>query len=144
MKLITILAALFISIQAFAANICDYQETFEFFQVLQKNGVKRTKTSSNPKNWTAFEQEMISSTIRLQHYYKDISKKKALQEFADLYQGKPGSNAGEIVYFTISGKQYALVHYWPGENEYGAFLQLKNGNTFQLVAEITDSFIDCK
>jgi hypothetical protein len=100
--------------------------------------------AKNHKGWSALEKDMIHLAISLDNSLRGVTKEEALRKFADLYEGRQGSNAGEIVYLTISDKQYALVHYWPGENEYGAFFQLKTGRAFKLVAEITDSFIECK
>jgi hypothetical protein len=70
--------------------------------------------------------------------------KDSLESFGDYYDGRPGPNAGEIVYYNIQGKQIVLVHYWPGENEYGAFYQINKNASVKLMATISDSFISCK
>jgi hypothetical protein len=53
-------------------------------------------------------------------------------------------DAGEIEYLTAENTKFALVHYWPGENEYGAFIEIKNNKSIKVMASITDGFIECK
>ena len=142
MKIILILA-FFISFQSFAADICNFQETWEFTEALKEEGIKPLKRSKNHKRFTFVEKEMIHLTITLQYWLKGASRDEALENFADLYDGKMGSNAGEILYYSIEGKTYALVHYWPGDNEVGAFYEMK-GRAYRLIAEISDSFIECR
>lgn len=135
-----IVALLLVTTQAFAnETICSAGETWEIFET-----VKAHKVSKNHAKFTFSEKQMIHLTITLQDYLKGSSKEEALEQFADMYEGKIGSNAGEIKYFRIEGKEFALVHYWPGDNEYGAIFELKRNNAFKLVAEVGDSFIACK
>lgn len=141
MKLLLTLA-LFITTNAFAVDICSFEETWEVSDALEAQGIKAHKTSKNHKRFTFAEKEMIHLTITLQDWLKGISRGEALETFADIYEGKQGSNAGEIKYYRINGKEVALVHYWPGDNEYGAYYELKNG-AHRLIAEVSDSFITC-
>lgn len=142
MKIILILSFL-ISSQVFAADICQFQETWEFTEALEAEGIKHSKRSKNHKRFTFVEKEMIHLTITLQDWLKGVSRAEALENFADLFEGRIGMNAGEILYYSIEGKTYALVHYWPGDNEYGAFYEMKN-KAYRLIAEINDSFIECR
>lgn len=135
-----ILALILVSTQAFAnEKICSVSETWEIFET-----VKAHKVSKNHGKFSFSEKQMIHLTISLQDWLKGVSKEEALETFADMYDGKIGSDAGEIKYFRIDGKEFALVHYWPGENEYGAIFELKRNNAFKLIAEVGDSFITCK
>lgn len=139
------LFALFILIttNAFAVDICTFAETFEFHQTLDAKGIKPLKKATNPKRFTFVEKQMIHLTVTLQRSLNGSTKEESLEIFSDLYDGQRGHHAGEILYYEISGKQFALVHYWPGENEYGGFFEIKN-NAYKLLAEINDSFIACK
>lgn len=143
MKLIIALA-LVLSAQVYAADICSFPETSDFIGALKEEGIKPARTSKNHSKWTFTEKAMIHLTISLENHLKGVSREDALKQFADWYDGKPGSNAGEIVYFDIAGKKFALVHYWPGDNEYGAYFQVKMDGSFKMIAEIQDSFITCK
>lgn len=138
-----ILTFLMLTTSAFAQNICDFQETWDFKEALEANGIKPLKTSGNHGRFTFMEKDMIHLTITLQGWLNGLSQEEALATFADMYNGKIGSNAGEIVYYNINGKKYALVHYWPGDNEYGGFFEVKN-RSYKLIAEINDSFIECR
>lgn len=132
-----------ISTSAFAQNICEYQETFDFVEALKSQGVNKARKSTNHKRFTFVEKSMIHLTVTLQGWLGGLSRDEALENFADMYNGEMGSNAGEIVYYNYNGKSYALVHYWPGDNEFGAFFEM-TGKAYKLVAEINDSFIECR
>lgn len=86
---------------------------------------------------------MIHLTVTLQGWLNGLSQGEAMDNFNDMYNGESGSNAGEIIYYSINGKKYALVHYWPGDNEFGGFFEIKN-RSYRLIAEINDSFIECR
>ncbi len=135
--------ALFITTNAFAVDVCSFQETSDFRDALEARNIKSTKKSTNPKRFTFIEKQMVHLTITLESWLSGSTKEEAIEIFGDYHDGKKGFNAGEILYYEIEGKQMALVHYWPGENEYGAFFELKNG-AYKLLAEVTDSFITCK
>lgn len=142
MKLLFTLA-LFITTNAFAVNLCSFQETWEFNEALEAQRIKPIRISKNHSRFTFAEKQMIHRTITLQDWLKGTSKEEAMQIFADFYNGRQGSNAGEIVYLNVNGKEIAVVHYWPGDNEYGAYYEIRNG-AFRLIATIGDSFITCK
>lgn len=141
MKLLIALA-FFITTNAFAVEICSFEETWQVDEALETLKIKPIKTSKNFKRYTFAEKEMIHLTVTLQDWQRGLSRQEALETFADFWEGKPGSNGGEIVYYNINGKTIVLVHYWPGDNEYGAYYELKNG-AHKLIAEIGDSFISC-
>jgi hypothetical protein len=125
-----------ISFSSQAANICDFEETSEFHAELRESKITSHKTSSNSKRFTFIEKDMIHLTMTLQESYNWFSAQDSLVEF---------SHGGEISYYQIDGKEYALVHYWPGDNEYGAFFELKGrSRAYRLVAEIHDSSIYCR
>lgn len=137
--------ALLLSTQVFAqVDICSQNETSDLFEALKESGIKPHKISKNHAKFTFSEKQMIHLTITLQDWLKGSSKEEAFDQFADMYQGKIGPNAGEIKYFRIGDIEYALVHHWPGDNEVGAIFQIKRNNAFKLVAEVGDSFITCK
>jgi hypothetical protein len=142
MKFLLIIA-LFITTKAFAVNICELAETANFFDTVEAKKIKPVKTSKNHKRFTFVEKQMIHLSVTQQDYLKGITKEESLEKFGDFYQGKIGDSAGEILYYELSGKQVALVHYYPGDNEYGAFFVMKNGS-YKLMARIDDSFITCE
>jgi hypothetical protein len=124
---------------AFAADICQFEETWEFTQ-----GVRPVRVSNNHKKFSTVEKHLIHKTVTLQDWKKNIELKESLLDFGDYEDGKPGVNAGEIRYYNFEGKQYLLVHYWPGDNEYGAYFTINKNGSFKLVAIINDGFIECK
>lgn len=131
MKTLIIIFGLLIATQAFCFDLCGYQETSDL-------KLQQVKTSRNPKRFTFAEKNLIHRTISLQSFHEGVSRQEALELFAE------GSNEGEVAYFEIEGRQLILVHYWPGENEYGAFYELKPKGISRLMARVEDSFITCE
>jgi hypothetical protein len=70
----------------------------------------------------------------LQDWLKNLSLAEAIEEFAD----------GEVEYYNIEGLKIILIHYWPGDNEYGAYFKINKNGSFKLIATVSDSFIECK
>lgn len=142
MKLFLVLT-LFIATNVFAVDICSFEETWQVEEAFKAEGIKAHKKSKNFKRFTFAEKEMIHLTVTLQEWQRGLSRQEAINTFVDLREdGKPGDLAGEIKYFNVKDKVIVLVHYWPGENEYGAYYELNNG-AHKLIAEIDDSFISC-
>lgn len=141
MKFLLVLAFI-LSTHTFAADICHFEETSDFISALKSEAIKPYKKSKNHKRFTFAEKQMIHLTVTLQDYLKGATREESLRIFGDYYEGKLGTNSGEILYYKIAEKDFALVHYWPGDNEYGGFYELNN-KIFRLVAEIEDSFIIC-
>ena len=54
-----ILTILFLSSSAFAQDICNFQETWEFEEALTAKGIKPAKKSTNHKRFTFIEKDMI-------------------------------------------------------------------------------------
>lgn len=141
----TLIALLLIfSVNASAVDICSFEETWNFKEALKAQDIQPVRVAKNHKKFTSIEKQLIHRTVKLQGWLKDVTLKESLEAFGDYYEGRIGENAGEIIYYNIDGKQIILVHYWPGENEYGAFYQLNKNGSYKLIAEITDSFIECK
>jgi hypothetical protein len=135
---------LLLTANAYALDLCSYEETSDLQDAFESQGIKPVKTSSNHQKFTSVERHLIHKTVSLQDWRTNTDVSESLQDFGDYYNGKPGSNAGEILYYNIDGKRFILVHYWPGDNEYGAFFAINKNGSFKLLAEITDSFINCK
>lgn len=129
MKLIIALF-FFIFTQAYAHEICRFNEVHEFTAVK-----KATKTQRAVSRMTFVEKNLVHRAVTLQSYLSGVSKEEALKNFAEA--------DGEILHYTINGKNYALVHYYPGDNEFGGFFEV-TGNAFKLIAEINDSYISCR
>lgn len=136
MKTLIILALLF-SVNAFAFHPCDFEMTQDFTDVLKASGIKPHKISKTPSKFRFIEKQMIHLTVSLQDWLNGVSRKEALELFVE------DRNDGEIRYYQLDGREFALVHYYPGDNEYGAFLEM-TGSAFSLVAEIRDSDIYCE
>lgn len=134
--------ALFLMItttQAFASEICKYEETWQFAEAHKELG-----KSGNHSSFSAIEKKMIHKAVSNQEWLGKLTEKEALDLFGDFHGGRePGSNAGSITYFKVDGKKIALVTYYPGDNEYGAFFEV-TGPRFRMLAQVGDSFIECK
>ena len=139
-----LLAVLMITTNAFAVNVCDFNETSDFRRSLESEGVAPVRVAKNHRRFTSVEKQLIHKTVTLQSWLENISAKESLDTFGDYIGGRRGANAGEISYYNLDGEQLILVHYWPGENEYGAFYRLNKNGSFKLLAEINDSYIFCK
>lgn len=140
-----ILLAVLICTQAYGAfDVCKFEETFELTEAMEKSG-KLTKTSNNHKHFTKTEKNLIFEAIESDEMYSGtITEAEALNIFGDYYDGSQttGSNAGEISYYTVGKQKFIIVHYWPGDNEYGGIFEVKNGKAAH-IAIIGDSFIEC-
>ena len=135
-----LLVSLFVSSQVFALDLCQLRDTYEFDQVVQFERVPTIRSVS--KNYSALEKRMIHQALRLQSWQTRMPMEASLRAFGDVYDGYQGTNPGEIVYYQVQGQKLALVHYFPGENEYGAFYLVGNGKT-KMVARIDDGEISC-
>ncbi len=115
-------------------------------QQLQHNrhGYVELRTSDNHNAWTPIEKKMIQKTLTLQDYLGVLNENESLRIFGDFYENETetGSNAGEIVYFKVGNKVIAKVHYWPGDNEFGAYVEVV-GSKVLIHAEISDGDIYC-
>lgn len=130
MKLIVALF-FFIFTEAFAAHeFCRFNEVHEFTKVM-----RHSKISSAVSRMTFAEKNLVHRAVTLQRYLSGASKEEALKSFE--------ASDGEIKYYVIAGRFYALVHYYPGDNEFGGFFEV-SGNAFKLIAEINDSYISCR
>lgn len=132
-----LLLTFILSSQAFAFDPCLYSETREFTRELEALNLEPVHVSNNHKKFRFNEKQMIHLTVSLQDWLKGASRHEALNIFTI------DSSDGEILYYRFGDKTIALVHYWPGDNEYGAFFEMKN-NAFRLLAEIRDSGIYCE
>jgi hypothetical protein len=121
---------LFITTKAMAFDLCSYQQTSQI-------EISRSKVSKRPSRFTFAEKNLVHRTIALENYNRGISRPEALEIFTE------ASSEGKIVYFSKNGKDYILVHYWPGDNEYGAFYLVSEKSAPKLIASIGDSFITC-
>ena len=138
MKFITLLF-FFAVINSYAATTCSPE-----MQQLQHNehGYITLKTRNHETGFSAIERKMIHKVVALQDYLKDVTEQEALDGFNDVYEGEAGYNAGEIVYFKVGRKMIAKVHYYPGDNEYGAYVEVV-GSKVLVHAEIIDGEIYC-
>ncbi|WPU65009.1 hypothetical protein [Peredibacter starrii] len=135
-----LLVSWFVSSQVFALDLCQLRDTYEFDQVVQFERLPTIRTVS--KNFSDLEKRMIHQALKLQPWQRGIRMDESLRAFGDLFDGYRGPNPGEIVYYQVKGQKLALVHYFPGENEYGAFFLVGNGTT-KMVARVDDSEISC-
>lgn len=143
MKYLLFIPLLFLS-NAYAFDVCSFEYTHDFFEYIEKQGIKPTRVSKNHKKFTSVEKKMIYKMVTSQSWRRNDTVAEALLEFGDYYNGKEGYNAGEIQYFTINNIKLVLVHYWPGDNEYGAFFFVNKNNSTRYKAVINDGEIYCK
>lgn len=98
---------------------------------------------SNVENLTDSESEMIVAATDIE------DAEAAVSQFID----EPYFfNAGNIEYFTLGENTFALVTYFPGDNEYGVIAQVNTSSQskakvraadFTVVATVSDGGIDC-
>jgi hypothetical protein len=136
--------SLLISFNVFAVDICSFEQTWEFSQAVEDRGQGPVRVSRDHTKFTSVELKLILKTLEQEYGKGKISLARSVELFSDLHEGMPGYNAGEVVYYNFEGKQIILIHYWPGDNEYGAIFTINRNGSFKLLAKITDSFIECK
>ncbi|MCX6118583.1 MAG: hypothetical protein NT027_13655 [Proteobacteria bacterium] len=133
---------------AFSSSIC---EQFSNRDLL--NSVKTVK----PVFETLADHEvaMIQSAVLISSLEEAHSPKTAVEIFADTLGGRSGSLGGEINYYELmvstnnsssSAKTFAVVTYYPGDNEYGAIFRIFKSEFHVspvLVGTITDSDVNC-
>lgn len=131
MKLVTLLF-FFIVTNTYAASNCSPE-----MQALQFNrhGYVELKTTNFDTGFSALEKKMIHKVVTIQDYLTSNSPEQSLEDFG-------GSADGEIVYFKVGNKVIAKVHYWPGDNNYGAYVEVV-GSKVLIHAEIGDGDIYC-
>ncbi len=131
MKFITLLF-FFVATQSFAATKCSPE-----MQALQFNrhGFVEFKTSNFDTGFTAIEKKMIHKAVLQQDYLSSNTEAQSLEDFG-------GSADGEIKYYKVGRKVIAQVHYWPGDNEFGAYVEVI-GSKILVHASIGDSEIIC-
>lgn len=138
MKLATLLFFFILANSAFAAKCGPEVKAIES----DSPSVIHLRTAKNHGQWTATEKKMIHKTVTRQEWLAKHSEAQAVEEFGDYYRGEIGSNAGEINYLKIGKKIIAQVIYWPGDNAYGAYVELA-GTKVIVLAEIHDGDIYC-
>lgn len=138
MKLITLFFFFFV-VNSYASTQCSPE-----MQALQYNerGYVTLKTTNHETGFSAIEKKMIHKVVALQEYLKDVTEQEAMDAFNDVYEGEIGYNAGEIVHFKVGRKMISKVHYYPGDNEYGAYVEVV-GSKVLVHAEINDGDIYC-
>mgnify|MGYP003574888615 CR=1 FL=1 len=144
MKLVILLAGL-LSAQAFAAfDVCQFEDTVAFQEAVDAKKIKKTKEVNFETGFSAIEKQMIKTTINSDSSHAHLNLDEAVKEFGDYFGGRtePGTNAGEIVYYSVGSDKFALVHYWPGDNEVGAFVKVTD-QTVTLLATVSDQWIEC-
>lgn len=138
-----LIAALLVTTNAFAFNICDYQDVAELQQDLHQANIRSYQSSTHKTGFTKDEQKLIHATIILQSWQDNFTQDEALEAFLDMWEGRVGDLAGTLEYYVIGGQKIVHAQYFPGDNEYGAFWVL-NKKGPQLLAVIEDSEVNCK
>ena len=136
MKYLLLLSLLFTQ-AALAFDVCSYSTTWDMNDDLDAKGIVSSKTSEEEGRFTFNEKKMVHLTITLQNYLQGSSLEDALRIFA--------KNEGRIVYYNIEEKTFAFAQYFPGDNEYGAFYEVKakGKGAFKLLAKVEDGDIFC-
>jgi hypothetical protein len=144
MKLLLVLLFT-VSSPAFSIDLCRFESTTEFYEAVEAKKIKQLKVSSDPRHFSAIEKEMIYLSIVAPSMYAEVSREAALTLFSDFTEGftEPGYNAGDITYFESDNKIFEMVHYWPGENEDGAFVEITPNGKVAIIARLFDGSITC-
>ena len=138
-----LIAALLVTTNAFAINICDYKDVAELYQDMEQANIQSYKSSTHQTGFTNDEKKLIHATIVLQSWRSDYTQTAALNAFLDMWEGRVGSLAGSLEYYVIGGQNIVHAQYFPGDNEYGAFWVV-NKKAPQLLAVIEDGEIYCQ
>lgn len=138
----SLLIALFITSNAFAFNICDYDDAAYLYRAMHAAKITPYLESTHKSGFNKSEKKLIHQTLILEEWQNHYNEAEAMEAFLDMWEGRIGDLAGAIDYFKINGDKIVHVYYYPGDNEYGAFWVDKNGQ-FKLVARIEDSSVIC-
>ena len=130
MKFVTLLF-FFIVTNSYAANCSQEMQALQY----NPHGYVELKTSNFETGFSALEKRLIHKVVTIQDYLSENSAEQSLEDFG-------GSADGEIVYFKVGNKVMAKVHYWPGDNEYGAYIEVF-GSKVLVHAHIGDGDINC-
>lgn len=131
MKFVTLLFFFIAAQQAFAAKCSPEMQALQF----NEHGYVELRTTNFDTGFSASEQKLIHKVVTLQDYLGANTQEQSLEDFG-------GSSDGEIVYFKVGRKMIAKVHYWPGDNEYGAYVEVV-GSKVLIHATIGDGDIYC-
>ena len=131
MKLITLIFFFIVAQTAFAAQCSPEMQQLQF----NHHGYVELRTSNFDTGFSALEKKLIHKVVTIQEYLGANSPEESLEAFG-------GSADGEIIYFKVGRKVIAKVHYWPGDNEYGAYVEVV-GSKILIHALIGDSEISC-
>lgn len=131
MKLVTLLFFFIVTHSAFAAKCSQEMQALQF----NLHSYVELKTTNFDTGFSALEKKMIHKVVTIQDYLTNNSPEQSLEDFG-------GSADGEIVYYKVGNKVIAKVNYWPGDNQYGAYVEVV-GSKFLIHAEIGDGDIYC-
>lgn len=134
-QFIVLLFFLLISFQLFAQDICRFKDTREFRAAINSQEVKLLLKKQNPSTFSSFENKMIFTMMQKTHF-EPVTFNEAMELFYEQISD------GEIAYYTNGKFKVALVRYWPGDTEVGAFIDPTNLN-LKVLAIISDGEIYC-
>lgn len=130
MKMLFALFLIILSVPSFAFDICSYEETSDI-------ELRAEKVSKNSKRFTFAEKNLVHRTVSLESHLQGVGRAEAFELFTE------ESSEGEIKYYSIDGQELIFVHYYPGDNEFGAFYSVREKGAPKLIASVSDSFITC-
>ncbi len=142
-----LLLVILLSLNAHAAfDVCQFEDTTEFDEAVEAKKITLIKEVGDHNNWTTLEKKIIHTTITSDNYYARLNQAESLRVFGDYYDDsiKTGSNAGTIQYFAVGSYKFVLVHFWPGDNEVGAFVEVSPQGKIKILATISDQWMECK
>lgn len=146
MKSLLILTA-FLTVHAYAAfDVCQFEDTVAFDEAVEAKKLSLIYQADDHKKWTILEKKMIHATITSDDYHANVNQNEALRTFGDYYEDntEEGANSGSIQYYKVGAYKFVLVHYWPGDNEVGAFLEVDPKGKIKILATISDQWVECK
>lgn len=137
-----ILSLLFVTTNAFAFDVCDYEDWGDLLRGMDSSNIRQFK-QADIKNLSQKEIKLIHKTVQETEWSTEYTEEEAVEEFLEMYEGRIGELAGEISYYRFGSKTLISVIYYPGDNVYGAYWVEKNGK-HELLAHIDDSSVVCK
>ena len=138
---------LFVS-STFAESLT-YKTMQEWRDALEANEIIiHNRYTPKPMKLTMEDTNLISKTVS--RVDESLELYQQIEQFFDLdfpCQKEPGTLKGEFINFSLKGKadtRFLIVHYFPGENDYGSIYLIKKNNketSYKLIYDIRDADI---
>lgn len=140
---IFLLALSILSTQAFAFEVCSLTDTGALNDAVSAGEMQHLRTVEAGSNYETIEKNLITETMLAQDFgVVDQVSAILLFEDRELDETTTGGHAGSIEYYLAGQRKFVMVHFYPGDNEYGSLFELR-GRAVLPLATIGDGEINC-